>query len=136
MRTFSRRQLPVMLLAVLVLPLTACGKGDPEKIRQNLHLPKPGYVADAERGREVFADKCAVCHGKSGQGTRQGPPLIHQTYRPGHHPDMAFHLAVKDGVRQHHWNFGDMPPLQGVTPEQVSDIVAYIRAAQKQAGIK
>jgi hypothetical protein len=29
-----------------------------------------------------------------------------------------------------------MPPVTGVTPEQVSDIVAYIRDEQRKAGIK
>jgi len=136
MLTFFRRQLPVLLLTVLLLPLGACGKGDPEQIRQKLHLPEPGYVPDLERGRMAFTETCAVCHGGNGRGSRQGPPLLHKTYEPGHHPDMAFHLAVKNGVRQHHWNFGDMPPQPDISPGQVSDIIAYIRMEQRRVGIE
>jgi len=116
--------------------LGACGKGDPEQIRQKLHLPEPGYVPDLERGRMAFTETCAVCHGGNGRGSRQGPPLLHKTYEPGHHPDMAFHLAVKNGVRQHHWNFGDMPPQPDISPGQVSDIIAYIRMEQRRVGIE
>lgn len=126
----------LIMVVALPLGLAACGKGDPEEIRQNLHLPKPGYVADASRGEALYSDNCISCHGARGRGTRQGPPLVHVTYEPNHHPDMAFHLAVKNGVRQHHWNFGDMSPVKSVSPENVADIVKYIRQQQGQAGIQ
>ena len=38
------------------------------------------------------------------------PPLVHKLYEPGHHSDMAFIMAAKNGVRSHHWRFGNMPP--------------------------
>lgn len=127
---------PVLALAIVSsLGFVSCGRGDPEKIRQNLHLPKPGYVADAGRGKTLYTENCVSCHGAHGQGTTQGPPLVHVTYEPNHHPDMAFHLAVKNGVRQHHWNFGNMPSIKDVSPENVADIVKYIRGEQERAGI-
>jgi hypothetical protein len=38
-------------------------------------------------------------------------------------------------VRSHHWNFGDMPPQPQVTPQQLADIVAYVRVLQEANGI-
>ena len=54
---------------------------------------------------------------------------------PSHHADVAFQLAVKYGTRQHHWNFGDMQPVEGVTPDDVAHITATVRHKQREAGI-
>jgi len=39
------------------------------------------------------------------------------------------------GARQHGWNFGDIKPVNGVTPDDVAHITAYVRDRQRQAGI-
>jgi len=44
-------------------------------------------------------------------------------------------LAAKNGVRSHHWRFGDMPPVDGVTNADVMMIARYIRELQKENGI-
>ena len=44
---------------------------------------------------------------------------------PGHHGDGSFHQAVARGVRAHHWRFGDMPPVEGLSRRDVAGIVAY-----------
>lgn len=101
-----------------------------------MHLPALGFVADARRGQRLFEANCAACHGRNGRGTDTGPPLVHPVYRPSHHADLPFHLAVKNGVRQHHWNFGNMDPVKGVTPENAADIIAYVRKEQRAAGVR
>ena len=53
----------------------------------------------------------------------------------GAYPDAAFLLAVRNGVRPHHWRFGPMPPIDGITDDDVDDIVAYVRGLQRDAGI-
>lgn len=125
----------VTLIAVASASLAGCGESDPETARKNLHLPPEGYVADGTRGEAAFSKWCVNCHGPAGSGSGIGPPLVDSTYRPGHHPDMAFHMAVKNGVKQHHWQFGHMPPMPQVSPEATADIAAYIRALQRRAGI-
>lgn len=107
-----------------------------EQLRERLHVPGPDFVGSVARGQELFRANCTECHGQSGQGTEKGPPLIQPIYRPGHHADLSFHLAVKNGVRQHHWNFGHMKPVDGVTPEDVGHIIAYVRKEQRAAGIE
>jgi mono/diheme cytochrome c family protein len=96
----------------------------------------PGLSGDEVRGRDLFGESCAGCHGENAAG-RSGiaPPLVHVIYEPGHHADGAFFLAVSRGVRQHHWSFGDMPALPDVTPQDVAAIVAYVRALQRANGI-
>ena len=86
-------------------------------------------------GEASYEANCAACHGTRGLGTEQGPPLVDIIYEPNHHADMAFFMAVDRGVRAHHWQFGDMPPLPNVTNEQVEAIVEYIRFLQRQVGI-
>lgn len=89
----------------------------------------------AEAGRTVFAANCAACHGADVGGTNLGPPLIHRIYEPGHHPDASIRLAALSGVRQHHWTFGDMPAVAGVSGPEVEQIVCYIRELQFANGI-
>ncbi|HSM30420.1 MAG TPA: c-type cytochrome, partial [Woeseiaceae bacterium] len=64
------------------------------------------------------------------------PPLIHRIYEPNHHGDQSFYLAAKQGVRSHHWPFGDMPPVESITDAEVGQIVAYVRTLQRANGIE
>ena len=64
------------------------------------------------------------------------PPLVHKIYEPSHHGDEAFYRAVSNGVRSHHWDFGNMPPIEGLTRADVGTIVAYVRALQSENGIQ
>ena len=123
--------------ALFLIPLlAACSQGTEAERLARMHLPPPDYVADPDRGAALFAARCATCHGATAQGSRSGPPLVSPVYRPAHHADLAFHWAVRDGVRQHHWKFGDMPAQANVSPEETADIVAWVRGRQKEAGIE
>jgi len=98
--------------------------------------PSPGLMPNPAVGKKQFGTHCASCHGVALQGSDKGPPLLHRIYEPSHHADIAFQLAVKNGVRAHHWQFGDMAPLPQVTPDDVAHITAYVRAEQRKAGIR
>lgn len=65
-----------------------------------------------------------------------GPPFINPIYKPGHHGDYAFEMAAQNGVQAHHWPFGNMPPQTGLTRADVLNIVAYVRAVQRENGIE
>ena len=92
--------------------------------------------ANAELGKAAFDAKCAVCHGTNAAGQDGiAPPLVHKIYEPSHHGDASFLLAAKNGVPAHHWRFGDMPPVEGVTDADVKMIVAYVRELQRANGI-
>lgn len=96
----------------------------------------PPIEGNAAIGQRIFENTCAACHGTGGVGNEgAGPPLIHKIYEPGHHADEAFQRAVAGGVRSHHWQFGDMPPVKGLTRGDVTMIIAYIRDIQRANGI-
>lgn len=86
-------------------------------------------------GAQIFTDNCARCHGDMADGTQLGPPLVHMLYEPGHHPDFTFHRAVSSGVIAHHWDFGDMPPVAGLSEDDVTKIIAHVRELQREGGI-
>ena len=96
----------------------------------------PQLSPAAQAGKQAFSSNCAWCHGERAQGTPMGPPLVHSTYRPGHHPDAAVERAVRLGVRAHHWNRGDMPPQPAVSPIEVGEITRYVRGLQQANGIR
>jgi hypothetical protein len=48
---------------------------------------------------------------------------------------MAFVLAAQNGVRAHHWKFGNMPRIEGLTQGDVKMVVAYVRELQRANGI-
>jgi len=96
----------------------------------------PQLSPQAVQGQRVFDANCAQCHGQYGLGTDKGPPLLNAIYNPGHHPDEAFVRAVRQGVRQHHWRFGNMAALPEVNEDDVLRIVRYVRELQEANGIK
>ncbi len=93
-------------------------------------------VGTAQEGAALFATNCAACHGQDAAGSDKGPPLIHKMYEPGHHADASFYRAVSQGVRSHHWSFGNMPPIPGISDGKVRRIVVYVRELQRAAGIQ
>ncbi len=97
--------------------------------------PAAGTPAELAKGEALFNSHCAACHGQKAMGTKHGPPFIDRIYEPNHHADATFQLAARNGVRAHHWLYGNMPPVEGVTESDVNEIIGYIRWLQRQAGI-
>ena len=99
-------------------------------------ITMPDISGDAAVGQNIFESICAACHGAQGVGNAEaGPPLIHKIYEPSHHGDESFQRAVAYGVRAHHWRFGDMPPVEGLTRGDVAMVIDYIREIQRANGI-
>lgn len=94
------------------------------------------FSQNAQIGMNGFEAKCAVCHGANAAGQDGvAPPLIHIIYEPNHHGDESFQRAAVQGVPSHHWPFGNMPAVEGVTRSDVTMIIAYIRELQSANGI-
>lgn len=129
----SRRSARMLSWATAALCLAAA-----QAWAQGMQIPKPspGLMPNPVAGKALYARTCAQCHGPDLRGTTQGPPLLHRVYEPSHHSDVAFQIAVKNGSRQHHWRFGDMQPVPGVSPDEVAHITAYVRAEQRKGGIR
>lgn len=98
--------------------------------------PSPGLMPNPAQGKGLYAQHCAACHGTDLKGSDKGPPMLHKVYEPSHHADIAFQLAVANGVRAHHWQFGDMAPVPGLTSDEVAHVTAFIRGEQRKVGIR
>lgn len=105
---------------------------------QPASLPQPskGLMPNPAQGKRLYEKTCASCHGQDLKGSDKGPAFLHPVYEPSHHGDASFQAAVLRGSRAHHWKFGDMPPVQGVSPDDVVHITAYVRQQQRLAGIQ
>ena len=120
-------------LVILMLGVTpACSQNGVEPQAAGTVASAPAELRD---GEQKFNANCSRCHGMGGVGTIQGPAFLHKVYEPNHHGDAAFQRAAANGVKAHHWQFGDMPKIDTVKPEDVDQIVTYVRWLQKQAGI-
>lgn len=130
----------VQIAIILAIPLGGAAVAisrfmGPDEPQRAVEVVVPQLSPAAAKGRQAFAANCAQCHGENAAGSQSGPPLVHDIYNPGHHGDAAFYRAVQNGVQQHHWRFGNMPPRPDVSRQEVADILAYVRALQRANGI-
>ena len=106
-----------------------------KNVPTNVLLPDT-LSQNAQIGKLAFEAKCTSCHGTNAAG-REGvaPPLVHIIYDSNHHGDESFQRAVAMGVQAHHWSFGNMPAVEGLTRRDVKMIIKYIRELQRENGI-
>ena len=130
------------VLGLLLVVMVGCGEGSAPRYEtkgpvgtEKVSESGSALSNAARAGEELFNANCSVCHGMEAAGTNQGPTLIDRVYHPGHHPDFSFRNAVSQGVTQHHWVFGNMPPVAGVSSEDVEKIICYVREVQRANGI-
>jgi mono/diheme cytochrome c family protein len=118
------------VLTALVLAVASCGSDSDDGGSSG------GAAAAGGDGAALYAETCAACHGDDLRGTSTGPSHLSMVYEPGHHPDESFRSAIANGSPQHHWDFGDMPPVAGLDDEQVDAIIAYVREVQEREGFE
>ncbi len=94
------------------------------------NLKTPLLLSQISRdGREAYKNFCLECHGSNAVGTKSGPSLIH--YEEPQHGDQSFVRAIRSGVEAHHWDFGDMPAVSGITESEIAAVIQYVRLLQK-----
>jgi mono/diheme cytochrome c family protein len=106
----------------------------PRPLQRPVQIPE--LSAEGRAGRLAFEANCIPCHGEHAMGGPTGPPLVDPIYRPAHHADITFTLAIRRGVRAHHWRFGDMPPQSSIGEADVRNITRYVRELQRANGIE
>ena len=115
-------------LAIELDPAALAARGrDVEAIVAHLRrLPDVDWDL-AERGEEIFVDRCELCHGRFGEGASVLPPGVRQ---PRDLSDPAFQRAHDDRALAEAVRHGraGMPALpQQQSPEDVRALVAYVR---------
>jgi len=131
----------VISAAYLLIPIISNSTDDDEvSIIDNsaiVSIELPDELSKvAQIGKLAFQSNCLACHGENAVGQKGvAPPLIHKIYEPSHHGDESFQRAISVGVRAHHWKFGNMPAIEGLTRGDVKAIIAYVRELQAANGI-
>lgn len=120
-----------IIAVVLGVALAACSSSEGESAGipvQNVALVATGDV--------LYQTNCAECHGSDLRGTDKGPSHLSIVYVPGHHGDQAFVVAARAGVRAHHWDFGNMAPVEGLSDDDLTAIIAFVRENQRIEGFE
>lgn len=104
-------------MTIAMVTLAACGRDASESA--------------GERGERPYAANCSVCHGDALQGTSRGPSLLDPAYASSELSDAAMRDAIRNGVEQNRWEFGAMPANGALRDPQVNEIIAFVRAGQR-----
>jgi high-affinity iron transporter len=125
-----KRLLPWMLVMSLALP--ACADVDrdlpPEYRRLEVPAARLASSETRARGRVLFLQSCALCHGERGDGQglrREGltrPPrdFSDPAWRQSTSPRRVF-FAVREGIKG-----TAMPAWPGLSEEDAWDVTAYV----------
>jgi len=89
-----------------------------------------GPTTGLERGEAFYAANCALCHGGNLAGSDRGPSLLDPIYGPDQLTDAEFSDAVRNGVEERLWDFGDMPGNGSYSDAQVAAVIAFVRGEQ------
>ncbi len=110
--------------------LAACGGGGGGSALAGFSPGPP--PPEQRRGAALFGSYCSSCHGAFGTGQGLGPPLLDSLYLAPGFDDAAIADAVTAGVRQQHWNYGAMPAVARLGPDDLPSIIAYVRWVQQR----
>lgn len=113
-------------------------RADPAALAGDARL----YAYATERGKAVFAQHCAACHGAGGEGRIAGgiPDLRDGEHLYGEGRIDQIEQITRYGIRSHHslgWNLASMPAyataqpsadkaIRPLTPAQVSDLTQFV----------
>ena len=101
---------------------------EPNRIQSVLAADQAEHVS---RGQQLFADNCATCHGKNGEGD-VGPALNSKKFLQSTDDGVIFSVIGSGvpGTGMPSWAQGNGGPF---TDEQISDLVGFIRHWQATA---
>lgn len=93
----------------------------------------PAWVAaggDAAAGKTIFAKKCAVCHGKAGEGKAAMAKMLKVEMR--HLGSQEVQAKSDDELSKTITKgTGKMKPVKGLSDADVANVVAYLRTLKK-----
>jgi mono/diheme cytochrome c family protein len=102
---------------IVALCIVGCGRHR-TAAKVGGHVSVVPLSPSAARGRAIFSDNCAVCHGANGRGNQLGPALHAERAR---RTDAQIAAAILD----------PSPPMPKLSPAQLSaqdvaDVTAYV----------
>jgi high-affinity iron transporter len=124
--------------AILLLGLWGCNPSGLPDEYTDVEVPEARLdsVAARARGRRLFVEHCAICHGEraDGQGprrnlSRQAANLADQAWRARMTPRRAFYV-IREGVRG-----TPMPAWKVLNEDEAWDLVAYVLSVAEHGAI-
>ncbi len=105
-------------------------------------VPLPTFgPAQVARGRQIYLENCASCHGQDAQGALnwQQPNLRGDLPAPPHddsghtwrHPDAQIAEIIRDGLRDPFNKTSEltMPPFRDrLSDEEIADVITYFKS--------
>jgi len=91
----------------------------------------PLLAADAGAGKDVFAKKCASCHGAAGEGKETIAKMFQVEMKPlsGKEIQAKSDADLKKTILE---GTGKMKPVKDVDAKSADDIVSYLRTLAKK----
>ena len=114
----------IRVLLILTGAVDLWAQGPPANRRQA--SPDPAIA----RGKSQFAETCAFCHGVNANGGTHGPSLIRSAVVRHDENGNLIGAVIRDGRPDR-----GMPPVP-LSPNQVSDIVAFVKSRVAAADIR
>ena len=86
-----------LIVAIVMLLVIGCGQEGVAQYQTTdsnsapqISVIRPALSDAARAGEALFNANCSLCHGVNAEGTLQGPTLIDNIYKPGHHSDFQY----------------------------------------------
>jgi len=86
------------------------------------------FFGDSERGKIVFSQRCAMCHGESGDGNNGMAANFQQEWFRFTKSDDELSESIRNGFQTpgKHYTAGAMPP-QFLSDQDLENVIAYMR---------
>ena len=94
-----------------------------------LGLASPGTLHAQSPGAAIFASNCAGCHGADGRGGEHAPNIA-TTPEVQHLMDRELAGIIRNGI-----SGAGMPAFSSLKPQEVRDVVAWLRILQGRGDI-
>lgn len=91
-------------------------------------------VGDPAAGEQTYGDFCGACHGRDFEGSVQGPSQLDAVFEPATTTDADFRSAIRNGVEETNYDYGNMPPIRSLDDQRIADVIAYVRSVQEERG--
>jgi len=145
MYPLCRQEKNVHKYSILILVLSglmACSDQDGRGTRNRemqadqVSVTRTQDSSQIQRGRQVFLQNCATCHGTSAEGApnwshpdargKSAAPPLNGTGHAWHHPQRALITTIKFGTVR---LGGSMPAWQGKLSDQdIADVIAWFQS--------
>jgi cytochrome c oxidase cbb3-type subunit 2 len=97
------------------------------------------FAADAAKGKAMFAERCASCHGAMGEGDGPVAAALPPESKPRNLKEGTMKFAVDAAKFKELMQKGGapvglnplMPGAPGTTDEQIDDLYAYVKSLHK-----